>query len=463
MKISTTAKATPEQRDQQAQLLALELQPGEGDGEASTSRAQSSAQGSISTSTWRLVRPRRRGAVVEADLHLDHAGVGLRRRIRRRARPSCRPCSPIRSTVPVSGSRQRGARDRRSLLRSRTRPMSVSYTSATAYISSVFPSSTMPSGPTRSPARAWTSITYARAGSAHVRPLEQGAGAVRVRARHLDLELPLVSKRIGDDLAAVEPKTPLEIRLGVGQLCLHALEGGLAYRERVEPRQHLAGLHPIPLADEELRDDDGGVRGTGQADQAISWLQPAEGHDGLGAPRGRGRDLGGGAPAGSVAADHTLRAAHAPAPRTATAPTPSNALLGRTPSAPRVIAPASPFYTRRRRRWPENPGRLRHPTESFSSAYPIGSADHHAASSEGIACGIGARAPAAGVGEGSPFEPPHFDLSPTPAAGWVVRANAFAASEVRFSCFDPRGSHGLEIAACRRHGGAVVGRGEGSK
>jgi hypothetical protein len=54
-------------------------------------------------------------------------------------------------------------------------------------------------------------------------------------------------------------------------------------------------------------------------------------------------------------------------------------------------------------------------------AYPIGSADHHAASSEGIACGIGARARAAGVGERSPFEPPHFDPSPTPTAGCVVR------------------------------------------
>jgi hypothetical protein len=54
------------------------------------------------------------------------------------------------------------------------------------------------------------------------------------------------------------------------------------------------------------------------------------------------------------------------------------------------------------------------------SAYPIRSADHHAAPSEGISCGIGARAPAAGVGEGSPFEPPHVDPSPTPAAGCVV-------------------------------------------
>ena len=39
---------------------------------------------------------------------------------------------------------------------------------------------------------------------------------------------------------------------------------------------------------------------------------------------------------------------------------------------------------------------------------------------EGEACGIGARTPAAGVGEGSPFEPTHFDPSPTPAAGCVV-------------------------------------------
>ena len=36
---------------------------------------------------------------------------------------------------------------------------------------------------------------------------------------------------------------------------------------------------------------------------------------------------------------------------------------------------------------------------------------------KGISCAIGARAPAAGVGEGSPLELSRFDPSPTPAAG----------------------------------------------
>jgi hypothetical protein len=52
--------------------------------------------------------------------------------------------------------------------------------------------------------------------------------------------------------------------------------------------------------------------------------------------------------------------------------------------------------------------------------FPPRSADHHAASSEGISCGIGARAPAAGVGEGSPFEPPHVDPSPRPTAAGLA-------------------------------------------